>query len=213
VCVLYRGIYPGESTAQLLLRFQTIYEELNHKLANCEKCSICAHWTSFIQIEEYGLADAMLFGHLARASYHELLGPLIQKQEHIIRYINDISDVYFGRSVTSFADFTWQVSLYNLLENPFLATERADWIKETLTENLQNFNPQQIFEINHSHDETPQIHPPVLECCQTKEEQLLNEEHTHNDTHFVMSTFGLVFTSFVSVSIGVFLLEAVRSRR
>lgn len=106
---------------------------------------------------------------------------------------------------------SFQVSLYHLLQNPYLAIDQAEWLKNSLTESLQNFNAQQIFEINHSHDEITTFHPAVFECMQSEEEKILNAEHTHNNTHFVMTNFGLVFTALVSASLVAFLCQPRRS--
>lgn len=104
------GPYPGESDEQLLMRFHTIYAELDNKLIHCENSSICSHWTKTIQIDQYGVADAILFAHIARASCNETLAPIVKSYENIMKYFYDICDQFFGRSVASFSDFSWQVN-------------------------------------------------------------------------------------------------------
>jgi hypothetical protein len=130
-------LYPNYSQHQLEHKLVDTYKLLNEKLALWDDSSINSVWTTdyfHLPAHTFGLADAFLFGHIARAFSNPVLSPLIQEYGHLIRFFEKINTLYFidyeGNNERNTDLF--KVAHLVLLNNPFLKHKDSAQLIEAL---------------------------------------------------------------------------------
>jgi hypothetical protein len=86
--------YPTLSEEELTKKLLAIYKLLNKKLAAWDDGNILTVWSpEFADLppEQFGLADAYLYAHIARAFSNPSLAPMIQEYGHIIHYFEKMN--------------------------------------------------------------------------------------------------------------------------
>lgn len=81
---------------------------------NHDGSSICNHWLAHskpsVKVARHGKADALLFGHLARAMGHPMVFPILNQYENIRDYFRGVARRYFGPLAHHDVPAVWQVS-------------------------------------------------------------------------------------------------------
>eukprot|EP00981_Chlorochromonas_danica_P015282 scaffold11522_cov239-Ochromonas_danica.AAC.9 len=83
-------------------------------------------------------ADALLFGHLARALCHPLIIPILAKFENIGHYFHFIARTFFGSCESPTQTFLWEASVDSILNNPFLSPESCAEVKEIIAQGVDH---------------------------------------------------------------------------
>lgn len=90
-------LFPDYNADQLRLKLLQTFSSLNDKLVDWDENSILSSWSDDYQFvsDQYGIADALLYGQIVRFLTNEEFSTLISSHEQIMKYFEHLNNRYF----------------------------------------------------------------------------------------------------------------------